>query len=62
MESDSVKASLNPAWGDLPVDAIVNPDGQSKKVIQVDCPVYPEFLQHQRVELVLWDKDIYTKK
>ena len=61
-DSDCVKASLNPSWGPPPEGVHVNSDGRSKNVIQIDTPVFAEVIEHQRIEIILWDKDYYTKK
>ena len=62
VDSECVKASLNPVWGEPPPGVVLNSDGRAKKFVQLDSPVFAGLVQHQRVEIVLWDKDVYTKK
>lgn len=62
-ESDVVKASLNPVWG--------QPDGISKSALASDgstdreafvvAPVWTDTLSAIRIEIILWDKDSLKK-
>ena len=54
VNSEVVKASLNPVWGDLP-DGISShsKDGFSRKPVQIEVPVFASHVDKQRIELVL---------
>jgi phosphatidylserine decarboxylase len=63
VESDVVKACLNPAWGDLPEVAVAGwkSDGESKKEVVVEKTIRSDEVAHQTVEIVFWDKDKFKK-
>jgi hypothetical protein len=54
VDSDVVKASLNPIWGELPDGVYFHQkDGYARKPVQVELPVFGSHVDKQRIELVL---------
>lgn len=62
-ESEVVKASLNPVWGELDGVGknVLQPDGHVKTETVVVAPVWTETMHLTRVEIVAWDKDTFSK-
>jgi phosphatidylserine decarboxylase len=67
VESEVVKASLNPAWGDVPPPTTTeqgpswNCDGESRRPVLVERMLRSDEVAQQRIEIVIWDKDKFKK-
>lgn len=62
-ESDVVKASLNPRWGEsegISKNTLAS-DGSTDKEAFAVAPVWAETLPALRIEIVVWDKDNFKK-
>jgi hypothetical protein len=62
-ESDVVRASLNPVWGQpegISKSALTS-DGSTDREAFVVAPVWADTLGAIRIEIILWDKDSFKK-
>lgn len=62
-ESETIKACLNPAWGQLEgvTEHSYKHDGHSDKEAVVVGPVWKEAFARTRIEVIGWDKDRFHK-